>query len=500
MRGFLIKIFERKNLIKAFLLISIVLTLIDCTLIGEKIPLENLIKEFKGELKSIQNTPWSFNKIDFKSYDYENPGFGKITFFNFNKYNSYFNIDKLQIRIDDDNNYILEDMKDGTFTNIFSFEYITSKKQNKGLFKFITSSMRFSKNFYQKNNYIEQSVETELNLKLVSVDLPDEAFRRLIEIGLDDFLNKVASDLIKKTLENDVNDFYLRLNKKNSEENNTLILKTTYPNNEFKLNIGFDKVPQLISPLTNFTLFSLSGSVNNITHNITLLPKFIFDNDTLIEFTVSRIIFKDVIDLMTNNGLFNYSINEKNIFKESLFDLNIEYLSNIIPEIDNSYSRTQEVNVYNVVKEVIYNKNIKNQFIINVIVETQIINKFEDNIIFKFNHTLAIELKQLFNNTDLNFYIDRVFVEEIKIITDSYSFVNLSLLKQYISNYYSLYFNQNKKFMIFKSWIDLSWYCNNVVDNTFTEYGFNLLFDSKVKFYLKNDIREKALKFLEKII
>jgi len=496
MKAFLLKSHESKIIIKQFLLISILSCFINSTLIGEKIPLSNFVHEFKGELKSIENAPWSFNKIDYKSYDYENPGLGKINFSNFNLYYSYFNIDKLQIRIDNDNNYILEDIKEGTFTNILSFEYQTSQKQNKGLFKFDTTSMKVLKKFYNENNLINQSVKFELNWKIVSIDLTEESLRDLIESGLSDFLNNVASILIKQSIEKDVNDFYDKLNKKNSELNNMLVINGTIPNIEYRINLAYDKVPQLASPLTNFTIFSLSGVVNNITHNITDLPKFIFDNDTLVEFTISRIMLKDIIGLMTDNGLFDYSINQYNLYNESLFDLNIDYLANIIPEIANVYPRTQEIIVYNVVREITYQENIKDKFIFVAAVETQIKEKTEDNIIFKFNHNLTIELKPIINNTNLNFYFDGFTFEGIKIISDSYSFVNILILEEYLKSYYNIYLNKNQTISLFANSIDLSRFCSGVIKNAFNQYGFNMLFDSKVKYYLKDEIREKALKFL----
>lgn len=485
------------NFTKLLCIIILNSLLINSTLIGEKKSLESFTQEFKAELKTIQSLPWSFSKIDYKTYDYENPGLGKITFLNFNLYFSYFNIDKLQIRIDNLENYILEDSSEGTFTNILSFEYKTGDKENKGQFKFTTTSMIFSKKFYSEDYIIKQSVTTELTLKILSVDLPDESVRDIVQSGLADFLEKNANELIKKSLAADVKKFYDNLNEQRSSIDNLLILNGNTPNIEFRINVAYDKVPQLASPLTNYTVFSRSGVVNNIPHEDSDLPKFVYGNDSLTEVAVSRFLFTDVIGLLTANGLFDYSINENNLYPESEFDLNVDFLENIIPEISNLYSRIQKVEVYNVIKQISFDQTVNDKFLFSAHVESQIKEKTNENIIFKFSHNLNLELKTLITGVNLNFYLDSVIVQNIKIISNQYSIVNLPVLNDYLSGYYNLYFTKNLKFYILKKPIDLSSYSSNIIASTFTQYGFNMLFDSKVKNnYLKNEIREKALKFL----
>jgi hypothetical protein len=491
---------KRFNYISKILCIIILNTfIINSTLIGEKKSLESFTQEFKGELKAIQSSPWSFSKIDYKTYNYENPGLGKIIFSNFNLYFSYFNIDKLKIKIDNQENYILEDSNEGTFTNILSFEYKTGDKENKGQLKISTNSMIFSKKFYSEDYIIKQSVAIELSWKILSVDLPDESIRELIENGLADFLNKVATGLIKQSLETDVKKFYDNLNQKKSSVDNMLILNGYTPNIEFRINVAYDKVPQLASPLTNFTIFSRSGVVNDIPHQDADLPKFVYGNDSLTEVAISRFLFTDIIGLMTNNGLFDYSINANNLYLDSAFDLNVDFLENVIPEISYSYSRIQKIEVYNVIKQINFDRTVNDKFLFSAYVEIQIKEKSQENIIFKFSHNLNLELKALITGNYLNFYMDSVNSQNIKIISNQYSFVNLSVLNDYLIGYYNLYFKKNQKFYLFKKAIDLSSYSSSIATSTFTQYGFNMLFDSKVKsdiHYLRNEIREKPLKFL----
>ncbi len=482
---------------KILFLIIIKIILINSTLIGEKKSLESFAQEFKGELKTIQTAPWSFNKIDYKTYVYENPGLGKITFSNFNLYFSYFNIDRLNIKVDNQEYYILEDTTEGTFTNTLNFEYATAGKQNKGQFKIATNSMKFSKRFYSEDYIIKQAVATELSWKLVSVDLPDESVRELIKNGLTNFVDINATNLIKQTLDTDVKKFYDNLNQKRSSIDNVLILNGYTPEIEFKINTAYDKTPILASPLTNFTIFSRSGIVNEIAHADADLPKFVYGNDSLTEVAVSRLLFTDIIGLMTANGLFDYSINSFNLYADSPFDLNIDFLANVIPEVSDTYSRIQKIEIYNVVRNVTFDQTVNDKFLFTVNIDSHIKEKTQESIIFKLSSTVNIELKALISGLNLNFYFNSVNLQNIKIISNNYAVVNLSVLNDYISGYYNLYFRKNPFFYLFKRPIDLSGYTSNILASTFSEYGFNMIYDSMVKTkYLKNELREKALKFL----
>ena len=489
---------NRFNFISKILCLIILNTfLINATLIGEKKSLESFAQEFKGELKAIQSAPWSFSKIDYKTFVYENPGLGKITFSNFNLYFSFFNIDRLQIKVDNQENYILEDQKEGTFTNTLSFEYTTADKQNKGQFKLSTDSLKFSKRFYSEDYKIKQTVASDLSWKLISVDLPDESIRELIQNGLTNFLDTVAANLIKQSLDSDVKKFYDNLNKKSSSVDNLLILNGYTPNIEYRINVTYDKVPQLASPLTNFTLLSRSGVVNEIAHPDTDLPKFVYGNDSLTEVAVSRYLFTDIIGLMTADGLFDYSINANNLYTDSAFDLKVDFLANVIPEISDTYSRVEKIEIYNVVRKITFNQSTNDKFLFTALIECQIKEKTKESIIFAFSSTINLELKAIITGMNLNFYIDSINLQNTKIISNQYAVVNLSVLNNYLSGYYNLYFKKNPKFYLFKKPIDLTSYSNSIIASTFTQYGFNMLFDSKVKnYYLRNEIREKALKFL----
>ena len=87
-------------------------------------------------------------------------------------------------------------------------------------------------------------------------------------------------------------------------------------------------------------------------------------------------------------------------------------------------------------------------------------------------------------------------MEALKVLSYDYSNVNTAVLKDYVKSYYALYFKTNEKFYLFKKPVDLSSYTNNIVSSSFTQYGFNMLLDSKRQYFLQNEVREKALKFL----
>jgi len=497
MLDFNFKYYSSKKFIQLLCILSINILLINTYLIGEKKPLTKSEQEFKTELRIIQDTPWSFNNIDYKTYDYEDPGLGKITFSKFILNFSYFNIDKLQINVDNDNNYILEDTKSDTFKNVFFFEYQAGEKQNKGEFTISTSSMKFSKKFSTEDYKIKQDVKLELNWNLVSIVLSDESIKTLIQNGLIDFLQKKGSVLIKQSLENDIKIFYDNLNKINSEINNLLNITCYTPSIDLQINVAYDQLPQFNS-LNNITIFGRNGQVNDIPHNVTELPKFVYQNySSSLEVAISRYFFTDIISLMTKDGLFDYSINSYNLYPDSSFDLTIDFLSNIIPEVTDSYSRNQRLTVYNYVKDIVFDQVNKDKFIFNALVETQIKEKLFEDTLFKYTHNISIELKPIISGTNLNFYFDSINMQWLKVISNEYSYVNISVLKNYLIGYYDLYFRKNKKFYLFLTPIDMRNYGTTIKASTFTEYGFNLLFDSNfVKYFMKNEIREKALKFL----
>ena len=63
---------------------------------------------------------------------------------------------------------------------------------------------------------------------------------------------------------------------------------------------------------------------------------------------------------MTDKSLFYYSINEYNLYSDSPFDLNVDFLSNVIPEITNQLSPSRKISIYNNVTKIIHNVNIYN--------------------------------------------------------------------------------------------------------------------------------------------
>jgi len=133
-----------------------------------------------------------------------------------------------------------------------------------------------------------------------------------------------------------------------------LILNGYTPNIQFRINTAYNKVPQLASPLINFTIFNRSGVVNDIAHPEADLPKFVYGNDSLTEVAVSRMLFTDIIGLMSADGLFDYFVNSNNLYLDSAFDLNIDFLANVIPEVSYTYSGVQNIEIYNVVRNITF--------------------------------------------------------------------------------------------------------------------------------------------------
>jgi len=495
MLGSFFKILKKNEYLRIFLFVALNFNfIISASLIGEKKPIQIIGQEFKNELKLIQDTPWSFNIIDYQTYNYEDNILGQITFSGFKLEFTYFNTDKLKLSIVE-NNFVLADNEAGTFSNTYTFEYKTKDKQDKGKVYFSTSSMKFTKKYFNDNLSIEQNVDLDLSWKVRLVEITDDSIRDIILSGLDDFVQKKASYLIKQSLIQDINIFYDKQNL-NQQTNNYLNLTGYSPNFDFNIKIAYDRLPKNSDSMGNFTIFYRKGLVNDITHENIDMPKFIFNNDSGTEIALSRLLFRDIIGFMTKDGLFDYSIQNYNLYDNSPFNLNVDYLANIIPEISNIFSRIQKIDIYNVVKSVDFDETINDKFILLVNVDSEIKEKTEENPIFKFSHSFYVELKALVSGSNLNFYFDSILIKDIKIISNGFSYVNVSLLKEYIRTYYVIYFTNNEKFYLFDKPYDFSNYTNKIMDSTFSDYGFNFLLGSKYSYVMNKEIREKALKFL----
>lgn len=472
--------------------------LINSTLIAENKNLLTFSQEFKSEIKSIQNLPWSFKSIDYKSYNFTDPGQGLITLSNFRLTDSLFKSDSLSISIDNNNNFILSDNKSGTFFNRFYFDYQTSKSKNSGIFILSTTQVKLTKRYTTEDSLIKQNVTFGFDLQISDINLADVKITDLATSALNEFLLKSMYNLIKSYMAKDFNDFYEKLNKKNAEKKYQFPLVINYPNITINVDLSFDKIPKIASPLTNDLILSRAGIVNGIPHNDTL-PKFKYSKlENSSQVAMSRIIMYDILNIMTDKGVFNYTVNTQNLYHESMFGLTINDLSDIIPDISDKYPRKDEITIFNIIRSINYDENVKENFIFDLVVETYVINVVSDKIIFNFTQNLNVELKSLIMDNSINFSVDSVRLTSVKVLSEEYYLVNLGILKKYLDNYYKLYFVKNKKFDILKNSINLSFYTDKIKEVGFTEYGLNLVVDLKKAYLFTETIKKQALKFLEK--
>jgi len=263
-----------------------------------------------------------------------------------------------------------------------------------------------------------------------------------------------------------------------------LIGNSAYKDVELNFDVSYDKLPAIDST-NNYTIFLRSGITNKIPHE-DIVPKFIYQphgNNTLLsEVSISRYIFKDIIFLLTNNGLFNYTINDNNLFNESPFDLNVNFLANVIPEITNAINPLKRIYIKNKITQIIFNENVKDKFVINAVIETGIFilenssnSSYSENEVFKFQQNFFIEIKPQVNFCKINFYFDKIQIENVKIISENFNEINFPMLNSYLKSYYNLFFEKFEKFYLLKNDIDLSESCNNIQEFCFTEYGFDFL-------------------------
>ena len=492
---------KTKNFYTFLLQISIILiiskiNLTNSTLVGEIKSLLSFGQEFKSELSSIQQTPWSFNKLDYQNYTFSDATLGRITLSNFKLFLTRLNVDYLNIKLDQLGGFSLsDDNKSGTFYNILNFTYEYLGKKTDSNFKLVSANLKFIKNFLTEDYLIKQKVLTELNLKITDIEVNDEALKKLLTLALNDFLINKVNSLVKAAIDSDIVSFYDTLSKKKT----TLKLIGFSPKLEFNFDFSYDKAPLVISSdKAQNLMFSRKGLVNGITHNDSS-PEFKYDlKDDISQITISRELFKDVINQMTLNGLFDFSINLNNLCPEADFDLTINSLANVIPDITDIFIRTQKIKIYNVVKSIDFDKIYEDKFIFKVDVETQIFETNNESVIFKFSHVLSLELKPFVSDTNLNFYFDSVSLESLKVISNEYLLVNTQVLQGFAKNYYELYFALNKRFYLFEKPIDMSYYTESIRKAEFTSYGVNLLVDYKTAGFVKKEVKE-AIKFLEDI-
>ena len=472
--------------------------LINSTLIAENKNLLTFSQEFKSEIKSIQNLPWSYKSIDYKSYNFTDPGQGLISLSNFRLTDSIFKSDSLSISIDNNNNFILSDNKPGTFFNRFYFDYQTSKSKNSGIFILSTSQVKLTKRYTTEDSLIKQNVTFGFDLKISEINLPDLKITDLATSALNEFLLKSMDNLIKTCMSKDFNEFYEKLNKKNAEKKYQFPLEINYPNITLNVDLSFDKIPKIASPLTNDLIFSRAGIVNGIPHNDTL-PKFKYSKlENSSQVAISRLIIYDILNTMTDRGIFNYTVNTHNLYPESMFGLTINDLSDIIPDIYDKYPRKDEISIFNIIRSINYDENVKENFIFDMVVETHVSTVVSDKIIFSFTQNLNVELNSFIVDNSINFSIDSVRLISVKVLSEEFYLVNLSILKKYLKNYYNLYFLKNKKFVFMKNSLNLSFYTDKIKEIGFTEYGLNLVVDLKKAYLFTEKIKKQDLKFLEK--
>lgn len=478
----------------SIILIISTINLINSTLVGESKSLLTFGQEFKSELSSIQQTPWSFNKLDYQTYTFSDPTLGQVTLSNFKLFITRLNEDYLNIKLDNLGGFSLsDDNKSGTFYNIlnFSYEYLGNKTDSN--FKLLSTNLKFTKNFSTEDYLIKQKVLTELNLQITDIDVKDETLKKLLTLALNDFLIKKVNSLVKAAIDSDIVSFYDTLSKKKT----TLNLMGFSPKLMFNIDLSYDKAPLVVSSdKAQNLIFNRKGLVNGIPHNDTS-PQFKYDlKDNISQITISRELFKDVINQMTLNGLFDFSINLNNLCPEADFDLTINSLANIIPDITDIFPRTQRIKVYNVVKSIDFDKVYEDRFIFKAGVETQIFETNNERVIFKFSHVLSLELKPFISDTNLNFYIDSVSLESLKVISEEFFLVNTQVLQGFARNYYGLYFALNKRFYLFEKPIDMSYYTVSIKKAEFTSYGVNLVVDYKTTGFVNNVVKAEAIKFL----
>jgi hypothetical protein len=524
--------------IKSFIFIIIkliylkLLIIISSPLIGLKKNLQIISQEFKYEISTIQKKPWSIIKINFGEFNFSDKSIGDIYLNNFRIYFVNFQINRLSFINDLDNNLILsDDNNEGNLQIIYDFNFKIpqlSSKLRSGKFLLQTSSIKIIKKYFidkDDENNIKEKVSLNLKLSIPEDEIKfetklDEIYLKNISFALNDFLVKGLYNTFYDNFNSDIQYFYNKKNEKNLiGENSKINLIGFSPDVNFEIDLKNENLSEIKidnNGNKNIMIYTKSGKLNNANYNNTENEIFfsyaISGEENYSEIFLSRKIIENMINMMTEKGLFDFSVNENNINEKSPFDLNIDYLSNVIPEITNSFSPSRRISIYNNASNIIFDNstNFTDKFIIISDIETTIFEKIYDTVIFKIKSKITLTLKPFISLCFINFYFDKITLIDVKILSGDFNFVNMPILYGYIKDYYNLYFEKVDKFYLLKSPLDLSKTCENINKYMFTEKGFNFIFTPKIfsglekqisKYNIVKDsdfeiLKNKALKFL----
>lgn len=432
-------------------------TICRSSLIWEFKPQSHLQQNFKDELIAAHN-PKTVDKIDYGTYSY-----GMTTISNIKQILYYIEVNTLAFTLNEDNSQVMSS-KNSTLSLAFNFTYDNDLvKNSSGTFYLSTSEFNVTKKYTDVNVF---GASASFLLKLSKLTYEGySSSRPQIEETITRMFNEKGNKLILDVFNSDLSTYYTSISNKTS----TLHLTSYMPELEFTLDLTPDALPV---SLNTSLVFSRLGYLNDHKNDSDVQPQF--NNGTSYQFALSRKVLQNFLGDLIANGTFDFSLTQDNR-PAKIFNMDIQSLGQIIPEVYYKYTRSERIKAYNTFVTLNYD-NDKEKFSGVVVMNTVIYclsdmsKVFEFKTEFKFNFLLHVnELMQmnLFVDKD-NFNLNKLY-----IVSSDYQIVYRSTLISWVKATFSEYLKENV-YVLLKSNFNLKDILIRYDDAQYDEFGIRI--------------------------
>lgn len=453
------------------ILVSFVI-LINTSLIQEHKPDFVLIEEFRDEYHDIKNN-LSLQKFDLKTYEYHSQALGNLILSDFTLILISLNIDKLQLVVKENNIHFTDDTNK-SFSLKYTFKFRYKEYSGTGDFSLSSTSFLLCKNYIIEDGVLAINPHFELSLQFDSINyIGLRNIDQLVRDAITDFYNKKLTTIIKDSLNEDASKFY-----KNFYKKEEISVEGYDPDRTYTLDITLDRIPTRINEST--AIFFRSGKLNGKESEHVLAP-FIQENSY--EILIQNRLIYDFLRLKAMK--YDITLNQFTMKEEFPFQLNIQYLGLIYPNIYYKYTRRSTIKVVNICKEIIPDENQHNA---TIQMESEVFLVSDESSIFKFTSILDFSVKDRFKDNKFNFYIDKLGVRSL-IIQECFTGVNISLLRQWIDQTLSIGLKTHE-LRFLRNDVDLSKYLTKykTINAQMTEYGYIVIGKDSSLNSIDNDI------------
>jgi hypothetical protein len=445
---------------KIVLMIAKIILLIGLTtssLIYENKPKSLLLEEMKNELLNIQKMK-SISKIDFGNFEYTDTETKQlITIQNVTQQLNYLDVNRLILNFEE-YNYVVNGLN-GTLSMKYNFEYKSNLTEGNttlpGNFSFDSVDFSMYKNFSIKEGNLTNNGDLlKLSFKINDVIIQgDLSLTKIISSALNSFYESNLST-IKKVYSADISKYYQSL----LHYKQYIHFDSKIPKKDFTLDFTLDRLPFQVEGEDN-VIYYRSGNINKHTNPHKELQVLSKDQYSLF---ISKQVFVDFLSDMIDDGMLDFTLTQKNKPLNLDYNLNIQSLGEIMPEVYNDFSREDQIQVWSKLVSADLNSD-KKPLSGQIVIYSEI---YLNNLMRKlltFNSTLMYSIKPEIKDNKINFFIDY----NVDIISVNYDYpeqhstVFVAKLKRWIEQTLKVYLYENK-FTLLENDLDLSYLFTNV--------------------------------------